>query len=1134
MSQVNITLNTNTVDVNTTNNQIVVTNPDNPTTVNVVQPVTTVVEVITVGPQGPPGPIGSGSTLTGGTDGYIPLWSGSTALTSSITRQTSGSLQILGSTVITGSLNVTQGITGSLLGTASFAVSSSFATTSSFAISSSRAVTSSFAISASQAQNAVSASYASVAETVNSISASITNNVDNYVLTATGTGVINGEENLTFDGSVLNINGSLENGDGNAAAYNSHAEGLNNKAQGKYSHAEGEQNYAIGYASHAEGSATQAINYYSHTEGNSTYTGQYGYRAIFSDTNSYILERKYGDVTAQFTNPYIVVDDTHADNIVGFRVISLRHTLFNGTATQVSTAGIPDTSQLYIGVLGFFTPTHADIVLPVNKQFSHAEGNSTFALGEASHAEGQNTRAVGDYSNTRGLGTIASYDYLTVVGTYNEIPEDDTSTFIVGSGDAEDNRSNALVVAGQDVRIYGDLAVNGGLNVNGTIAGTLDGNASTSTTAITSSYAIVAQTLLDPVISASYALTSSYSNNSTSASYALTASYAQNAQSASYVLNAVSSSFATSASYSLISSFITSSGVQGILQVTQGGTGVTSSIGANSVVLRDINNNVTANNYFDGFTSIAASATLITLTVNSTPSYLVTGSGGQTIKLPNATTLPNGSVFDFNNNQSSGAISVNNNSNTLVKSIPSGGYLVLTLIDNSTAAGSWDSHFQAPSNISWSTNTFDYAGSITSATWNGASIADNRIASATTWNAKEDSSNKVTTFIGNETSTTKFPVVKAILDYFSAATIKTILGITTLSGSNTGDQDLSNLVVKNTPITGATKTKVTYDSKGLVTSGSDATTADIADSTDKRYQTDAQSNANDATSSIQTQLNGKVTNARTINAKALTADIVLNTDDIAESGTPTNKWWTNARTIASTLTSFSSSAGTVSATDTILQAIQKIVGNIDFLGSYLSAKSTSVVDADLLFLADSADSFKTKTRTFAQFKATLLTYFKGFFAPIATSDLTQYSTTATTSEQIISSFKIPANTLQKPSILDYTTGFNRTGTANIATFKLYKGPNNNSLTGATQIATYPIPALSNVPVIERKYIITGAGNIEGWNFAGGGTTDRAATNNTRSSTAFDVTIDEYLITTITLANSADVITQVFTNINPSK
>ena len=65
----------------------------------------------------------------------------------------------------------------------------------------------------------------------------------------------------------------------------------------------------------------------------------------------------------------------------------------------------------------------------------------------------------------------------------------------------------------------------------------------------------------------------------------------------------------------------------------------------------------------------------------------------------------------------------------------------------------------------------------------------------------------------------------------------TLLGNT--SGVNTGDQDLSGLVVKNADITGATKTKVTYDAKGLITSGADATTADIADSTNKRYVTDA-------------------------------------------------------------------------------------------------------------------------------------------------------------------------------------------------------------------------------------------------------------------------------------------------------
>jgi hypothetical protein len=48
-----------------------------------------------------------------------------------------------------------------------------------------------------------------------------------------------------------------------------------------------------------------------------------------------------------------------------------------------------------------------------------------------------------------------------------------------------------------------------------------------------------------------------------------------------------------------------------------------------------------------------------------------------------------------------------------------------------------------------------------------------------------------------------------------------------------------NAVVANTAITGATKTKITYDAKGLVTVGVDATTADIADSLNKRYVTDA-------------------------------------------------------------------------------------------------------------------------------------------------------------------------------------------------------------------------------------------------------------------------------------------------------
>ena len=61
---------------------------------------------------------------------------------------------------------------------------------------------------------------------------------------------------------------------------------------------------------------------------------------------------------------------------------------------------------------------------------------------------------------------------------------------------------------------------------------------------------------------------------------------------------------------------------------------------------------------------------------------------------------------------------------------------------------------------------------------------------------------------------------------WKTASLTTILGFTP--------------VAANSAITGATKTKITYDSKGLVTAGADATTADITDSTNKRYVTDAQ------------------------------------------------------------------------------------------------------------------------------------------------------------------------------------------------------------------------------------------------------------------------------------------------------
>jgi len=133
----------------------------------------------------------------------------------------------------------------------------------------------------------------------------------------------------------------------------------------------------------------------------------------------------------------------------------------------------------------------------------------------------------------------------------------------------------------------------------------------------------------------------------------------------------------------------------------------------------DLNGNLTTNCLFEGFTSQAASGTTITLTASSVQNWTITGSGGQTIQLPDATTLPNGALFTFNNNQSSGTIVVKNNSGTTVCTTQSGAFISVTLLSNSIAAGSWDYHNVAPSNASWSTNTLSWAGSYTNGTWNG-------------------------------------------------------------------------------------------------------------------------------------------------------------------------------------------------------------------------------------------------------------------------------------------------------------------------------------------------------------------------------------------------------------------------------
>jgi plastocyanin len=92
----------------------------------------------------------------------------------------------------------------------------------------------------------------------------------------------------------------------------------------------------------------------------------------------------------------------------------------------------------------------------------------------------------------------------------------------------------------------------------------------------------------------------------------------------------------------------------------------------------------------------------------------------------------------------------------------------------------------------------------------------------------------------------------------STPVISLNIPLASVAGTNAGlvsksDYDaFTGKVTANASITGATKTKITYDTKGLITAGADATTADIAPSTNRNYVTDAQAGVISNTSGTNT------------------------------------------------------------------------------------------------------------------------------------------------------------------------------------------------------------------------------------------------------------------------------------------
>lgn len=157
--------------------------------------------------------------------------------------------------------------------------------------------------------------------------------------------------------------------------------------------------------------------------------------------------------------------------------------------------------------------------------------------------------------------------------------------------------------------------------------------------------------------------------------------------------------------------------------VAYGGTGVTSSSGANSVMLRDANQNVAINRLNQSNTATTSAAGTTILTAASTYSQTLNGSTTQTYRMPDATTLTTGVAFEFNNN-STGLLTIQDSALATITTITSGGAIELVLLSNGTVAGTWDVHGYLPENVTWGTNALNLGTTVISnGTWQGGTIA---------------------------------------------------------------------------------------------------------------------------------------------------------------------------------------------------------------------------------------------------------------------------------------------------------------------------------------------------------------------------------------------------------------------------
>ena len=186
-----------------------------------------------------------------------------------------------GSTVqVTGSLDISGSITGSLFGTASYATT---------ALTASNSLTASYVNTLTQnviITGSTSTDLVRITQTGtgNAFVIEDTTNPDITPFVVANTGLVG--IGTTTPTSTLDVNGNVQSGFATTASGNySHAEGISTQSSGSYSHAEGRDTLTLGTYSHAEGRYTLTLGTYSHAEGyNTTSSGNYSHAEGYQTT----------------------------------------------------------------------------------------------------------------------------------------------------------------------------------------------------------------------------------------------------------------------------------------------------------------------------------------------------------------------------------------------------------------------------------------------------------------------------------------------------------------------------------------------------------------------------------------------------------------------------------------------------------------------------------------------------------------------------------------------------------------------------------------------------------------------------------------------------------------------------------